>query len=176
MALYSVDGRRPTVDVTAWVAESATVVGDVRLAADVSVWFGAVIRGDQPEPIEIGERSNIQDGAVLHSDPGKPLRIGRDVTVGHQATLHGCTVGDGSLIGIGATVLNGTVIGRGCLVGAGALVTEGQTFPDNSLILGSPARAVKSLAPERVQDLLRSAEAYVARSRLFRQTLERIDT
>ena len=175
MAIYSVQDRTPEVDASAWVADTATVVGHVSLAADVSVWFGAVIRGDQAERIEVGPRSNVQDGAVLHSDPGCALRVGCDVTVGHQATLHGCTVGDGSLIGIGATVLNGAVIGRGCLVGAGAVVTEGKVFPDHSLIIGSPAKAVRELTPEQQAGLLRSAQVYVERSRRYRQTLTRID-
>lgn len=171
-SFLSVQGHEPEVDASAWVADSARVVGHVKLAADVSVWFGAVIRGDQAEPIEVGPRTNIQDGAVLHSDPGQPLRIGADVTVGHQAMLHGCTVGDGSLIGIGATVLNGAVIGQGCLVGAGALVTEGKVFPDHSLIIGSPAKVTRSLSLEQVQGLLRSAQLYVARSRAYRETLK----
>lgn len=176
MGIYRIDGIHPQVDPTAWVAESATVVGHVSLAEQVSVWFGAVIRGDQSECIEVGARSNIQDNAVLHSDPGSPLRIGCDVTVGHQATLHGCTVGDGALIGIGATVLNGAVIGRHSLVGAGAVVTEGKVFPDRSLIIGSPARVARELTPEQVAMLLRSAQLYVQRSGRYRETLERLDS
>jgi carbonic anhydrase/acetyltransferase-like protein (isoleucine patch superfamily) len=175
MTVYAVAGREPEIDESAWVAHEATVVGHVKLAQEVSVWFGAVIRGDQPEPIEVGARSNIQDGAVLHSDPGRPLRVGCDVTVGHQAMLHGCTVGNGSLIGIGATVLNGAVIGKGCLVGAGALVTEDKVFPDHSLIIGSPAKVARELTPEQVQTLLRSAQVYVERSRRYRQSLVAID-
>ena len=175
MGIYSVRGISPQVDPSAWVAESATVVGHVSLAEQVSVWFGAVIRGDQAECIEVGARSNIQDNAVLHSDPGCALRIGCDVTVGHQATLHGCTVGDGSLIGIGATVLNGAVIGRHCLVGAGAVVTEGKTFPDGSLIIGSPAKVARELTPQQVEMLLRSAQVYAQRSARYRETLVRLD-
>ena len=171
MTIYDVQGTSPEIDESAWVAREATVVGHVRLGEEVSVWFGAVIRGDQPEPVEVGARSNIQDGAVLHSDPGQALRVGCDVTVGHQAMLHGCTVGDGSLIGIGATVLNGAVIGKGCLVGAGALVTEGKVFPDHSLIIGSPAKVARELTPEQVQTLLRSAQIYVERSRRYKKTL-----
>jgi carbonic anhydrase/acetyltransferase-like protein (isoleucine patch superfamily) len=171
MNILSVNGFEPIIDESAWVADTARVVGHVKLAAEVSVWFGTVIRGDQAEPIEVGARTNIQDGAVLHSDPGQALRIGTDVTVGHQAMLHGCTVGDGSLIGIGATVLNGAVIGRGCLVGAGALVTEGKVFPEHSLIIGSPAKVARTLTPEQVQGLLRSAGLYVARSRAYRDTI-----
>lgn len=172
MNILRVGAYTPEIDESAWVADNARVVGHVRLEAEVSVWFGAVIRGDQTQPIEVGPRTNIQDGAVLHSDPGQPLRIGADVTVGHQAMLHGCTVGDGSLIGIGATVLNGAVIGRGCLVGAGALVTEGKVFPDHSLIIGSPAKVARELTPEQVQGLLRSAALYVVRSREYRESLE----
>lgn len=172
MNVLSVEGYTPRIDPTAWVADNARVVGHVVLDADASVWFGAVIRGDQAEAIEVGARSNIQDGAVLHSDPGKPLRVGRDVTVGHQAMLHGCTVGDGSLIGIGATVLNGAVIGKGCLVGAGALITEGKVFPDHCLIIGSPAKVARELTPEQVQGLLQSAATYVARSQRYRKTLK----
>lgn len=172
MNVLAVNGRAPEVHEQVWIADNARVVGHVQLAADVSVWFGAVIRGDQTEPIRVGERTNIQDGAVLHSDPGQPLSIGQDVTVGHQAMLHGCTVGDGSLIGIGATVLNGAVIGKGCLVGAGALVTEGKVFPDHSLIIGSPAKVARQLSPEQVQGLLKSAALYVARSRVYRDSLE----
>jgi carbonic anhydrase/acetyltransferase-like protein (isoleucine patch superfamily) len=175
MNILYVNGHEPEIDDSAWVADNARVVGHVRLAADVSVWFGAVIRGDQTDPIEVGARTNIQDGAVLHSDPGQPLRVGQDVTVGHQAMLHGCTVGDGSLIGIGATVLNGAVIGRGCLVGAGALVTEGKVFPDHSLIIGSPAKVARELTPEQVQGLLRSAALYVQRSRGYRETLRPVE-
>jgi carbonic anhydrase/acetyltransferase-like protein (isoleucine patch superfamily) len=175
MNILAVGPYSPDLDESVWVADNARVVGHVKLAEDVSVWFGAVVRGDQAEPIEVGARSNIQDGAVLHSDPGQPLRIGTDVTVGHQAMLHGCTVGDGSLIGIGATVLNGAVIGRGCLVGAGALVTEGKVFPDHSLIIGSPAKVARELSPEQVQGLLRSAQMYVARSRVYAQTLKPAD-
>ena len=174
MNLLAVGPYSPDLDESVWVADNARVVGHVKLAEDVSVWFGAVVRGDQAEPIEVGARSNIQDGAVLHSDPGQPLRIGADVTVGHQAMLHGCTVGDGSLIGIGATVLNGAVIGRGCLVGAGALVTEGKEFPDGSMILGSPAKAVRQLTPEQIEGLKRSAQGYVDNARRFKTGLQQI--
>ena len=173
-SICRVQGYTPEVDPSAWVADTARVVGHVKLAAEVSVWFGAVIRGDQAEPIEVGARSNIQDGAVLHSDPGQPLRVGADVTVGHQAMLHGCTVGEGSLIGIGARVLNGAVIGKGCLVGAGALVTEGKVFPDHCLIIGSPAKVARELTPQQVQGLLASAALYVARSRQYRATLQAV--
>ncbi|MBK1682792.1 MULTISPECIES: gamma carbonic anhydrase family protein [Rhodoferax] len=173
MAVYEVDGICPTVAKSAWVADSAQVMGDVVLADDVSIWFGVVARGDTA-PIRIGERSNIQDLSVLHADVGQPLTIGAGVTVGHKAVLHGCTVGDNSLIGIGAVVLNGAKIGQGCLVGAGALVTEGKVFPDGSMILGSPARVVRNLSPEQLQGLRQSADHYVANARRFQASLHKI--
>jgi carbonic anhydrase/acetyltransferase-like protein (isoleucine patch superfamily) len=174
MAIYELDGVAPTIAQTCWVAESAQVIGKVELAADASVWFGAVIRGDT-ETIRIGRGTNIQDMSVLHADMGMPLVVGDDVTVGHQVMLHGCTVGDGSLIGIGAVVLNGARIGKGCLVGAGALVTEGKEFPDGSMILGSPAKVVRQLAPEQIQGLRLSAQYYVGNARRFRSGLRKVD-
>jgi carbonic anhydrase/acetyltransferase-like protein (isoleucine patch superfamily) len=174
MALFELDGVRPQVAESAWVAESAEVIGNVILGADASVWPGAVIRGDN-EPVTVGEAANIQDGSVLHSDLGSPLDIGRGVTVGHKVMLHGCTIGEYSLIGIGAIVLNHARIGRHCLVGAGALVTEGKEFPDGSLIVGSPARAVRSLTPDQVAGLEKSAQGYVQNARRFREGLRRID-
>lgn len=135
------------------------------------VWFGATARGDTPEPITIGERTNIQDGAVLHSDPGSPLTIGNDVTVGHQAMLHGCTIGDNTLIGIGATVLNRSVIGRNCLIGAHSLVPEGKTIPDGSLVMGAPAKVVRELTEEQIASLAVSAAHYVDNADRFRTTL-----
>ncbi len=154
-----------------WVAPGAHVIGDVRIGEDVSVWFGAIIRGDN-EPIRIGRRSNVQDLSVLHSDPGSPLTIGEGVTVGHKVTLHGCTIGDNSLIGIGATILNRARIGANSLVGAGALVTEGKVFPDGVLIMGAPARVVRELTPEQIEGLKRSADHYVANGRRFAEGLE----
>ncbi len=173
MALYELDGIAPRVAESAWVAESAEVMGNVVLGEDASIWFGAVLRGDN-ETLSIGAGSNVQDGSVLHSDLGQPLTIGERVTVGHKVVLHGCTVGDESLIGIGAVVLNGAKIGRHCLVGAGALVTEGKEFPDGSMILGSPAKAVRQLTPEQIEGLRRSAQTYVANARRFRAGLHRI--
>jgi carbonic anhydrase/acetyltransferase-like protein (isoleucine patch superfamily) len=173
MAIYELDGVQPQVDPTAWIADSAEVIGDVRLEADASVWFGVVVRGDN-HAITIGAGSNLQENAVLHTDAGVPLTIGRNVTVGHQAMLHGCTVGDHSLIGIGAVVLNGARIGRDSLVGAGALVTEGKEFPDGSLIVGSPAKAVRALTPEQIEGLRRSAAGYVRNAGRFRNGLRRI--
>ena len=173
MAVYELDKIAPRVPPSAWIADSAQVMGNVELGEDVSIWFGTVIRGDT-ETITIGRGSNIQDGSVLHADVGKPLLIGENVTVGHKVMLHGCTVGDGSLIGIGAIVLNGAKIGRGCLVGAGALVTEGREFPDGSMILGSPAKAVRQLSPEQLQGLLNSAQHYIANAARFRSGLQKL--
>ena len=172
MPLYQLGDSAPRTagDGRFWIAPGAHLVGDVRMGEDVSVWFGAVIRADN-EPIRIGARSNIQDLSVLHSDPGSPLTIGEGVTVGHKATLHGCTIGDNSLIGIGAIVLNGARIGANSLVGAGALVTEGKVFPDGVLIVGAPARAVRELTAEQIEGLKRSAEHYVANGRRFAQDL-----
>jgi len=173
MAIYQLGDKSPRIDDTAWIAESAQVMGDVALAENASVWFGAVLRGDT-EPITIGRDSNVQDGAVIHSDRGFPTTLGEGVTVGHQAMLHGCTVGDGSLIGIQAVILNGAKIGKGCLVGAGALVTEGKEFPDNSLIIGSPAKAVRELTADDVARLKGSADSYVKRGQLFKSQLKKI--
>jgi carbonic anhydrase/acetyltransferase-like protein (isoleucine patch superfamily) len=173
MALYEVDGKTPQVDASAWVAESAEVMGHVHIGADASVWFGCVLRGDT-ESMTIGEGSNVQDLSVLHADRGMPLTVGRHVTVGHKVMLHGCTIGDESLIGIGAVVLNGARIGRHCLVGAGALVTEGKQFPDGSMIVGAPARVVRQLTPEQIDGLRLSAQHYIDNARLFRATLKKL--
>ena len=173
MAIYELDQVCPRVAESAWVADSAQVMGDVELANEVSIWFGVVLRGDT-DTIRIGAGSNIQDGSVLHADAGMPLTVGAQVTVGHKVMLHGCTIGDGSLIGIGAVVLNGAKIGRGCIVGAGALVTEGKEFPDGSMILGSPARVVRALTPEQQQGLIRSAEHYIENAQRFRTGLHTI--
>src|SRR5436190_7852658 len=163
MALYSLGDLAPSIDPAAWVAPSADLVGDVRLAARASVWFGAVIRADNT-PIMLGEESNFQDGAIGHSDPGAPLTIGARVTVGHQAILHGCTVEDEALIGMGARILNGAVIGAQCIVGAGALVTEGKVFEPRSLVVGSPARALRTLTDEEVAMLRLSAAHYAEKA------------
>ncbi len=157
-----------------WIAPGAHVIGDVSLGEDVGVWFNATIRGDRA-PIRIGARTNVQEGSVLHADPGFPLTIGESVTIGHRAIVHGCTVGDGSLIGMGAVVLNGSRIGSHCLVGAGALVTEGKSFPDGSLIVGSPARAVRQLDEAAIEGLRRSAQTYVDNLHRFRAELKRLD-
>lgn len=173
MALYELDGVAPTLAAGAWVADSAQVMGHVQLAENASVWFGAVLRGDT-ETIAIGRDSNIQDASVLHADIGQPLTVGERVTVGHQVMLHGCTIGDGSLIGIGAVVLNGAKIGKHCLVGAGALVTEGKEFPDGSMIIGSPAKVVRQLTPEQIEGLRQSAQHYVDNARRFAAGLKKI--
>jgi carbonic anhydrase/acetyltransferase-like protein (isoleucine patch superfamily) len=173
MAIYELDGVAPQVAASAWVADNAQVIGAVSLGEGASVWFGATVRGDTAS-IAIGAGSNIQDGSVLHADEGLPLTIGADVTVGHQVMLHGCTIGDGSLIGIGAIVLNGARIGKGCLVGAGALVTEGKEFPDGSMVLGSPAKAVRSLTPEQLEGLRQSARHYTQNAERFRTGLKKI--
>jgi carbonic anhydrase/acetyltransferase-like protein (isoleucine patch superfamily) len=173
MPVYQLGEHAPQIAPDAWVAPDAVVIGQVEMAAGSSVWFGVVVRGDN-DLIRIGRNSNIQDNSVLHTDAGQPLDIGDDVTVGHQAMLHGCTIGAGSLVGIGAIVLNGAVIGRNCLVGAGALVTEGKVFPDGSLIVGSPARAVRELTPEQKAGLARSAAGYVNNARRFATQLKEV--
>ena len=173
MALYQLDSHLPRIADSAWVADSAQVIGNVELADNASVWFGVVIRGDT-ETIRIGCGSNIQDCSVLHADHGKPLTIGANVTVGHKVMLHGCTIGDGSLIGIGAIVLNGAKIGKGSIVGAGALVTEGKEFPDGSMIIGSPAKAVRELTAEQQAHLELSALHYIENARRFRDGLKKI--
>jgi len=167
MALLTLDGVSPTLpDGFFWVAESAQVIGNVALGEAASVWFGAVLRGDN-EPITVGARSNIQDLCVLHTDPGFPLVIGEGCTIGHRAILHGCTIGNNSLIGMGATVLNGAVVGENCLIGAGALVTEGKEIPAGSLVVGAPGRVVRTLTPDEIAGLRRSAERYVANARRY---------
>lgn len=173
MAVYEVDGKTPQVDSTAWIADSAQVMGHVTLGPDASVWFGCVLRGDT-ESMTIGEGSNIQDLTVMHADNGLPLTIGKHVTVGHKVMLHGCTIGDESLIGIGAIVLNGARIGKNCLVGAGSLVTEGKEFPDGSMIMGTPAKVVRQLTPEQIEGLRLSAQHYIDNARMFRATLKKL--
>ena len=173
MTLYQLDDKTPQVADSAWVADSAQVMGDVQLDENVSIWFNCTLRGDN-DPITIGEGSNIQDGSVLHTDEGIPLTIGKRVTVGHMVMLHGCTIGDESLIGIGAVVLNGAKIGKNCLVGAGALVTEGKEFPDGSMILGSPAKVVRQLTPEQIEGLRYSAQHYIDNANRYRKGLKKI--
>ncbi|HEY4084258.1 MAG TPA: gamma carbonic anhydrase family protein [Burkholderiaceae bacterium] len=173
MAVYQLGEHVPEIADDAWVAGSAEVVGRVTLDAGVSIWFNAVLRGDS-ETLHIGPGSNIQDGSVCHADAGFPLVLGEGVTVGHKVMLHGCQVGDHSLIGIGAVILNGARIGKHCLVGAGALVTEGKEFPDGSMIIGSPAKAVKQLTEQQMDGLKMIAKHYVANARRYATELKKI--
>jgi carbonic anhydrase/acetyltransferase-like protein (isoleucine patch superfamily) len=176
MPLYSLDGTDPETPGAGdwWLAPDAHVIGRVRLGRHVGIWFGAVLRGDN-EWIEIGDGTNLQEGCVLHTDMGFPLKVGAGCTIGHRAILHGCIIGENSLIGMGATILNGAKIGRNCLVGANALVTEGKEFPDNSLIVGAPAKAIRSLGDEAAAGITASAAAYVARWQQFARGMKRID-
>jgi carbonic anhydrase/acetyltransferase-like protein (isoleucine patch superfamily) len=173
MAIYQLGQHAPEIDASAYVADSANLIGKVTVEANASVWFGVTIRGDN-ERITIGENSNVQEGTVMHTDMGYPMTIGKGVTIGHQAMLHGCTIGDGSLVGIQAVILNGARIGKGCLVGAGALVTEGKEFPDHSLIIGAPAKAVRTLTDEDLLRLQGNADSYVERGQLFKAELKKI--
>jgi len=173
MPLYRIDDRAPDVAPSAYISEQATLIGRVVVGERASFWPGSSARGDN-ETIAVGDDSNVQEGAVLHADPGFPLTIGEGVTVGHQAMLHGCTIGEGSLVGIQAVVMNGAVIGRDCLVGAGAIVTEGKSFPDRSLIIGAPAKLARELRDEEVAGLRRAAAGYVERGTHYRTALERI--
>ena len=176
MPIYELDGNAPELpeEGTYWIAPDAHVIGRVILGKDVGIWFGTVLRGDQ-EPITIGARSNVQESCMFHTDPGYPVEIGEGCTIGHHAIVHGAVIGDNSLIGMGATLLNGAKIGKNCLVGANALVTEGKEFPDNSLIVGAPAKAVRTLGDGAAQALRKSAENYVNNFRRFAKGLRRID-
>jgi carbonic anhydrase/acetyltransferase-like protein (isoleucine patch superfamily) len=174
MAIYRLDDETPRIAPTAWVADSAQVMGHVELQEGASVWFGCVLRGDN-ELLQVGRGSNIQDGSVVHSDPGFPLTLGADVTVGHQVMLHGCSIGEGTLIGIQSVVLNGARIGAHSLVGAGSLVTEGKEFPPGSLIVGRPAKVVRPLSEEEIARLMKTAAHYVENARRFRAGLVRVD-
>ena len=173
MPLYSLDDLAPMLAEGAWAAPSADLIGDVRLARGASVWFGAVIRADNT-PILIGEESNLQDGAVGHSDPGAPLTIGARVTIGHQAIVHGCTIGNDCLIGMGARILNGAVLGPECLVGAGALITEGKAFESGSLVVGAPARVVRQLTAEERAAIRVSAAHYAEKAARYAKALQRV--
>ncbi|MBD8689323.1 MULTISPECIES: gamma carbonic anhydrase family protein [unclassified Rhizobium] len=172
MPIYRLGERIPQLPAPDryWVAPDANVIGSVTLGEDVGVWFGATLRGDN-EPITVGRGSNIQEGTMVHADVGFPATIGEDCTIGHHAIIHGCTIGDGSLVGMGATVLNGAKIGKNCLVGANALITEGKEFPDNSLIIGSPARAIRTLDDKAIAALKTSAENYVKNWQSFARDL-----
>jgi carbonic anhydrase/acetyltransferase-like protein (isoleucine patch superfamily) len=176
MPCYEIEGKRPSLpsNGSCWVAPSADVIGDARLGRDVGIWFGAVIRADNTA-IVVGDRTNIQEGAMLHSDPDAPLAIGADCTIGHHAILHGCTLGDGVLVGMGATIMNGAVIGDFSLVGAGALVTEGKVFPPGSMIMGAPAKLVRELDPGMRELLVNGALAYAEKRKAYSVGLKRID-
>jgi carbonic anhydrase/acetyltransferase-like protein (isoleucine patch superfamily) len=173
MTIYQIGDDAPDIDASAYIAEGANLIGKVTVAANVSIWFGVTIRGDN-DRITLGENTNVQESAVLHTDKGYPITIGKNVTIGHQAMLHGCNVGDGALIGIQAVILNGATIGAGCLVGAGALITEGKQFADNMLIIGSPAKAVRALTEQEIVNLQGNAASYVERGRLFKTQLKKI--
>ncbi|MGP9811409.1 gamma carbonic anhydrase family protein [Rhodopseudomonas sp. NSM] len=175
MAIYELDGQRPDLpqDGNYFIAETATVIGKVRLKPSATVWFGAVLRGDN-EWIEVGEGSNVQDGSTCHTDPGYPLTIGRNCTIGHNVILHGCTIEDGALIGMGAIVMNGARIGRGSIVGAGAIVTEGKSFPENSLILGAPAKLARALDPAQVAAMELPAMFYATNGPRYAKGLKKI--
>lgn len=173
MPIYQLGERIPQIDPSAYVFDTATVIGTVILGARVSIWPYTTLRGDN-EPIEIGADSNVQECCVLHTDPGVPLTVGRSVTVGHQVMLHGCTIGDGCLIGIQAVILNNAVIGRNCLIGAGALITEGKQIPDGSLVIGSPAKVVRQLGPADIESMKSIADGYVQRAIAYRRELKRL--
>ncbi len=175
MPSYSLDGHAPELPLAGdfWIAPGAHIIGKVRVAKDVGIWFGAVLRGDN-ELIDVGEGSNIQEGCTLHTDMGYPLTIGNSCTIGHNAILHGCTIGDNSLVGMGATILNGAKIGKNCLVGAGAVVTEGKVYPDNSLIVGAPAKAIRTLDDNAAVRLRETAANYVSNWKRFAKGLKEI--
>ena len=173
MAVYELDGVSPETEGDHWIAESATVLGRVILKKNASVWFGAVVRGDN-DPVTIGENSNVQDGSVLHTDIGQPLIIGRDVTVGHMVMLHGCTIGDNTLIGIGSIVLNGAKVGKNCLIGANSLITEGKVIPDNSMVIGAPGKVVREVTEQQIQMIAFGAHHYVENWKRYAKGLKRI--
>ena len=172
--IYELDGQQPDIADDAYIAPSATIIGDVVLLPESSIWFGAVLRGDI-ETITIGRGSNIQDGSICHTDPNNPCTVGDGVTVGHMAMLHGCTIGDGSLIGIGATLMNGSSVGKNCIVGAHALVTEGKSFPDNVVIMGAPAKVVREVTDEDRERMRANSDRYVQRAKRYQQELRAQD-
>ena len=175
MPVYALGDIRPTLppDGRYWIAPNAHLIGRIELKTDASVWWGAVLRGDN-DPIVIGERSNVQDGSVLHTDEGTPLTIGADVTIGHMVMLHGCTIGDGSLIGIGSVVLNGAKIGKNCLIGANCLITEGKEIPDNSLVMGAPGKVIREISPDQAFMLAAGAAHYVENWKRYKRELSPI--
>ena len=174
MLIFAIADKRPIMSPSVWVAANATVIGDVRLADNVSIWWNAVLRGDN-DPIVIGANTNIQDGSVLHTDEGAPLTLGCNITVGHLVMLHGCMIGDGSLIGIKSVILNRAVIGRNCLIGANTLIPEGKVIPDRSLVMGSPGKVVRELTDAEVEGLQAAAAHYVANARRYATQLVRLD-
>jgi carbonic anhydrase/acetyltransferase-like protein (isoleucine patch superfamily) len=173
MAIYELEGVRPELDPESWVAESATVLGRVVLKKGASVWFGATLRGDN-DPIVIGENSNVQDGSVLHTDVGSPLTIGKNVTVGHMVMMHGCEVGDNSLIGIGSIILNGAKIGKNCLIGANSLITEGKVIPDGSMVMGAPGKVVREVSEQQLQGMMAGSLHYVENWKRYARGLKRV--
>jgi carbonic anhydrase/acetyltransferase-like protein (isoleucine patch superfamily) len=173
MAIYRLGDDKPVIPTSSYVAAEATVIGKVILGERVSVWPGAVLRGDN-DSITVGDGSNVQDNVVLHTDPGFPLSIGENVTIGHQAMLHGCTIGDGALIGIQAVIMNGSVIGKDCIVGAGALIPEGKTYGERKLIVGAPAKVARELSAEEIEKMHRAAPGYVKRQEMYKEKLKRI--
>lgn len=174
MPIYRLGDKVPQLAPSVWIAPNATVIGDVHLAANVSIWWNAVLRGDN-DPITLGANTNIQDGSVLHTDVGQPLTLGRDITVGHKVMLHGCTIGDGALIGMGSIVLNGAVIGQQCLIGAGTLIPEGKVIPDRSLVVGAPGRIVRELSAAQLAMLAASAAHYVENAARYQRGLSAAD-
>ena len=169
--IYTLENLKPSyLGDSHWIADSADIIGNVQIGLEVSIWWRAVVRGDN-EPIVIGDRTNVQDGCVLHTDPGFPMHIGKNVTIGHMCMLHGCEVGNGSLVGIGSTVLNGAKIGKNCLIGAHSLITEGKVIPDNSLVMGSPGKIIRELELEQSKELVKNAYGYVERAKLYAQGL-----
>ena len=173
MPIYRLGERTPQLKEGVWIADTATVIGDVRLGKNVNVWFGAILRGDN-DPITIGDNTNVQDGSVLHTDDGVPLDIGANVTIGHKVMLHGCTVGEGSLIGINAVVLNRAVIGKNCLIGANSLIPEGKVIPERSLVCGSPGRIIRELTDHEISRLKASADGYVENALRYQEELVKL--
>ena len=172
--IYELENLKPVyIGDNHWIADSADVIGNVQIGLEVSIWWRAVVRGDN-EPIVIGDRTNVQDGCVLHTDPGFPICIGRNVTIGHMCMLHGCEIDNGSLVGIGSTILNGAKIGKNCLIGAHSLITEGKVIPDNSLVMGSPGKIIKELTLDQVKELAQNAGGYVERAKLYAQGLVKL--
>ena len=173
MAIYELDGVKPQCDADSWVAENAFVLGNVVMKKGASVWFGATLRGDN-DPIVIGENSNVQDGSVLHTDVGQPLTIGRNCTIGHMVMLHGCEIGENTLIGIGSIILNGAKIGKNCLIGANTLITEGKVIPDGSMVMGAPGKVVRELTEQQIQMITGSAHHYAENWKRYARGLKRI--